>query len=362
MSKIKKICILSSGLAVGGAERFAINLATSITDQNIEVDLIIINKKKNSLKVNNKINVIDLNISRSRYAILKIINYVYTNKPNLFISTQNYLNIIAFFSSLFCKKTKFFFREANDPTKNHIYNNPFKNMIFFYLVKLTYTYADTLISPSKGVMLNLKKYYNLKRKIHVINNMVDKEKILIESNDNIDKYINLFNKPCIINIGRLEKQKNHELLINAFKDVLKNFNCNLIIIGDGSLKKNLQQQINDLKIDKNVYLLSKISNPYPFLKKSKVFVLTSDFEGFPNTILEALILGVKVISTNCESGPREILENGKYGILVETNNKDMLSSSIIQSLNNHENKKFIEEISNKYGKIKISKQYISLIE
>ncbi len=362
MNKIKKICILSSGLAVGGAERFSINLAKSITDQNIEVDLIIINKNNARLKVSNKINIIDLNISKSRYAIFKIINYVYTNKPNIFISTQNYLNIIAFISSLFCKKTRFLLREANDPTKNYIYKNPIKNIFFFYLTKLTYIYADVLISPSKGVKHNLKKFYNLKRKIHVINNMVDKEKIQIESNENIDNYKVLFQLPCVVNIGRLEKQKNHELLINAFKDVLDNFKCNLIIIGNGTLKKDLQQKIQDLNIEKNVHILSNISNPYPFLKKSKVFVLSSNFEGFPNSLLEALSLGVKVISTNCESGPSEILENGKYGTLVETNNKHMLSSAIINSLNNNENKKLTDEIYNKYDKIKISKEYISLIE
>ncbi len=362
MNKINKICILSSGLEVGGAERFSINLAKSITDQNIEVDLIIINKNNASLKVSNKINVIDLNISKSRYAILKIINYVYVNKPNIFISTQNYLNIIAFISSLFCKRTRFFLREANDPTKNHIYKNPIKNMIFFYLIKLTYTYADKLISPSKGVMLNLKKFYNLKREIHVINNMIDREKILIESNENIHSHLDLFKKPCIVNIGRLEKQKNHELLINTFKDVLDIFKCNLIIIGDGTLKKDLQKKIRDLNIEKNVYILSNISNPYPFLKRSNVFVLSSNFEGFPNVLLEALMLGVKVISTNCESGPSEILENGKYGTLVETNNKNMLFSAIVNSLNNKESKKFTEVIYNKYNSMKISKEYISLIE
>ena len=124
----------------------------------------------------------------------------------------------------------------------------------------------------------------------------------------------------------------------------------------------MQQKIQDLNIEKNVHILSNISNPYPFLKKSKVFVLSSNFEGFPNSLLEALSLGVKVISTNCESGPSEILENGKYGTLVETNNKHMLSNAIINSLNNNENKKLTDEIYNKYDKIKISKEYISLIE
>ena len=97
-----------------------------------------------------------------------------------------------------------------------------------------------------------------------------------------------------------------------------------------------------MNIEKNVHIY-QIFLIHILSKKIKVFVLSSNFEGFPNSLLE-VSLGVKVISTNCESGPSEILENGKYGTLVETNNKHMLSSAIINSLNNNENKKLTDEI------------------
>ncbi|HIQ50620.1 MAG TPA: glycosyltransferase, partial [Nautiliaceae bacterium] len=133
------------------------------------------------------------------------------------------------------------------------------------------------------------------------------------------------NRFTFITIGRLESQKNHKLLINA----IKNINANLWIIGDGHLKKELEDMIKNLKLQDKVKLLGRQSNPYKFLAKADAFVFSSNYEGFPNVLLEALACELPIISTDCKSGPREILapnsdftkqttdiEIAEFGILV----------------------------------------------
>ena len=131
-------------------------------------------------------------------------------------------------------------------------------------------------------------------------------------------------------VGRLDRGKNHELMINAFFS-LKNRNTQLFIIGDGELKNKLQNQIKTLKLEEQVFLLGKKKNPYKYLSKADCFLFSSNHEGFPNVILEALACNLPIISTDCESGPREILSSNnkiiktlsidtcEYGVLVPVN-------------------------------------------
>ena len=123
----------------------------------------------------------------------------------------------------------------------------------------------------------------------------------------------LFN---LINIGRLEDQKDHITLLNSVKLIKNKINIKLLIIGNGNKQSKLNRYIEDNKLNSNVKILNNINNPFPYLLRSDLFILSSIFEGLPNVLLEAITLNKFVISTNCSTGPSEILNNGKGGILV----------------------------------------------
>ena len=144
----------------------------------------------------------------------------------------------------------------------------------------------------------------------------------------------------LINIGRLEDQKDHLTLLHALKFIREKIKIKLLIIGNGNNQGKLYKYIEDNNLKNNIRILNNINNPFPYLLKSDLFVLSSTFEGLPNVMLEALILNKFVISTNCSTGPSEILLNGKGGILVPIKNSRKMAENIIYF---HKNKKKLKK-------------------
>jgi len=234
-----------------------------------------------------------------------------------FMVRPNYINAFAkFFGSraktIICERSMFSFQFG------------YKNIQSFLnrlLVKL-YNFADLIVANSKGNKEDLKKNFKIKTEVKTIYNVLNIEQIRRKKEENVDIEKKDF---TFITIGRIDEGKNHKLIINA----IKNIDAKLWIIGDGHLKKELEGMIKNLKLQNKVKLLGKQSNPYKFLSKADAFVFSSNHEGFPNVLLEALACELPIISTDCRSGPREILapnsdftkqatdiEIAEFGVLV----------------------------------------------
>lgn len=213
----------------------------------------------------------------------------------------------------------------------------FKNIFFKKLNKfdeictVTYTMGEELIKLAP----------NLKKKQRTKYNPIDVEKIEKKSLDNSEltkEEKKLINEEYICSVGRLDEiDKDFTTLIKAFGELKKEEKIKekLIIIGDGLDRKKLEELVKELKI-KDVIFLGKKNNPYVWMKNSKLFVLSSKSEGFGVVLVEALIVGTQVISSDCPVGPREILENGKYGELFRVGNVKELKKKIKNLLNNTE--------------------------
>jgi glycosyltransferase involved in cell wall biosynthesis len=230
------------------------------------------------------------------------------------------------------------------------------SVVHFLYFKL-FKYIDKVVCPSKGLVQELKKktikkYYN---KIELINNPVDYKYIIRQSKLKFSN--NYLKKRFILNIGRLVVNKDHYTLVKSFKYFLKinkkKLNYILIIIGNGPLYHKLLNFIKKEGLKHKIIILQKINNPYIFIRKAKLFVLSSIFEGNPNVLLEAQVLKKKIISTDCNYGPREILEDGKYGYLVEKGDYKNLGLKMIKALKN-------KNMSIKYKKL-MKKNSLKLI-
>jgi len=212
-------------------------------------------------------------------------------------------------------------------------------------VKVLYRLADALIVVSKGMKIEFVRKFSLPSgKIRIIYNPIDSEEITQLSKENINHPYFKENIPIIITVGRLVPEKGHSYLIKAFRIVRKLRRCKLLIIGNGPMRKELEQLANELEIRQDVAFLGFQKNPFKYLAKSDVFVLPSLIEGFGLAIVEAMACGIPVVATNCPWGPGEIVINNVNGLLVPPADEKALAKAILAILND---KKFSEQMASK---------------
>ena len=214
--------------------------------------------------------------------------------------------------------------------------------------------ADRVHTVSKGIMNELSKLNWVDdKKITTIYNSVNKQRILKMANQAsghpwIDHKVR-FNHTVILTVGRLTRQKNHPLLIRSFANIARYRNLKLIILGDGDERKNLQSLVVDLGLAHKVSMPGWIANPFPFMFHSNVFVLSSFFEGFPVVMIEALMCGCNIVSTDCLHGPREILYDGVFGKLVPVDDEPAMTEAIGKSIDSYPNCKALMARAEEYS-------------
>lgn len=197
-------------------------------------------------------------------------------------------------------------------------------------------YADGLVVASHGMKDECISDFSVdSTKITIIPNSIDFNDIQKKCEEPTDERI-----PCgpllIATSGRLEKEKNHTLLLKAFAEVRKYKDTKLIIIGDGTERENLQRFVHELGIQENVIFTGYQTNPYKYLKSCDIFVHTCLFEGFSNSIIEAMACRVPVIATACPYGPRDIIEHGENGFLIPVNDENGLINTLLSLVDNKE--------------------------
>ena len=379
--KKKKILIITESLIFGGgAQKFTSLISTGLSEKfNIFIltfddyhDIYPFKGKYYSLRENLGLFVKVINSLRMNQLIrpIRIFKKIQSISPDIIISITDFTNVFTII-------TKLLFR-IKIPLIISIRNNPIlkykrTNRIFNILIRLLYPLrvVDKVVAVSKRIQVILEKNYRLKKsKLITIYNGVKIEKIRENQIDIIKNYREVFYNSSLIkfvNIGRLIDAKGHKYLIEAFYKTKEEIpNSILIIIGEGPLRYKLKKLIKKKSLENDIILLGFQKNPYKFLAQSDIFVLSSLYEGFPNVLLEALANGLPVISTNCESGPYEILDGNKYGFLTDVMDSEDLAKKMISLAKNKELMAKYSKLSLERIKIfnqeKILKEWIDLIE
>lgn len=211
----------------------------------------------------------------------------------------------------------------NDPKKEYA-NSLIKNA-----VKNLYKNADAIVFQTEEARLFFQKIIKTKQQA-IIKNPISDNFFIKPKKDNE-------RKNTIISVGRLEQQKNHELLIKAFSSIKDKRQFKLEIYGEGSLKTRLQELINDLHLNDCVQLKGQTDSIQSYLNSSKIFVLSSNYEGMPNALMEAMALGLPCIATDCPcGGPRELIKSGENGILVPLKKPEKMRQAIEELMNEPE--------------------------
>lgn len=227
----------------------------------------------------------------------------------------------------------------------------FKNSFFNKINRFDY-----ICTVSEEMRVQLKEIFpNLTNKQVTIYNPIDFETIENKACERGDLTLDeekLLNSSYICSVGRLDEgQKDFSTLINAYANLKFNNKISekLVLVGDGPDREKLENLVRELKLENDIIFLGKKSNPYIWMKNSKAFILSSKYEGLPTVLIEALILDVPSISSNCLTGPVEILENGKFGELFNIGNVKELEEKILLILSKVEKIKTKEYIKEKFG-------------
>lgn len=325
-----KISIFLPNLKGGGAEKSMAILANSFYEKGYSVDLILAKKTGPFLDLLKPgINCFDFNSDSVFKTIIKLINYIRVYSPQVLLTAINYVNLTAILAKIVSrKKFRLIISERNNNFSRKIkLTDGLKPFIVNILIKFLYPFADSIIAVSKELASEVKKniIFNKSKVTYIYN------PIILNTYKSENKFS--ISEPYIIAIGRLEKQKNYLLLIKAFKRLQKHTNSKLLILGEGSKRDEIEKMINQLGLSHQVIMPGFVLNIRPYLEKAKMLVLSSNYEGLPTVLIEGLLAGTPIVSTNCPTGPYEILEGGRWGRLVKPNDVNSLYQGMLETLN-----------------------------
>jgi len=349
----------------GGAERMIVNLMQNFVQRGLKIDLVL-NKIAGPYLplVPPEVRIINLDASLPfRDGIPSLINYFKTEKPLVMLATVHpYVEVALLAKAFAFTSTRVFVREdnilsLNTPTvRDKARWSPF-------FAKLLYPWvADGIIAISQGVSEDIAQITGLsKTNISVIYNPAITSYLKNKSLESLDHpWFKSEEPPVILGVGRLEPQKDFSNLLRAFALVRKVRSCRLIILGQGIEQAKLQNLITDLGLKNDVDMPGFVENPYTYMAKAAVFVLSSAWEGFGNVIVESLALGTPVVCTNCPGGPAEILADGKYGWLVPVGDSKTMAEAILKVLSGES--KLPDEAHLKQFKLEtVAQQYLDVM-
>ena len=358
------VALFISNLQGGGAEKVMTNIAKGLCNHGLRVDFVLAKGEGPYLQnLPNSIHVLDLKRERTRQAVLPLSKYLKERKPDVVISALHQANLaVVLAKSLVFFKGKLFLTVHSQMSKQMEQAKGINKIVVPFLAKIFYPKAEKIICVSYGVAEDLIGTYHLpKDKIQVIYNPVITDDIFEKAEDLIEHpWFQLGQPPVILGVGRLTPAKNFETLIKAFSLVRRKLEAKLVILGEGREREKLEHLVEELGLKNDVSMPGFVDNPYKYMKNSSVFVLSSRWEGLPTVLIEALALGVPVVSTDCPSGPAEILENGKWGRLVPVGDPKALAEAIVEAMNDERGKGVERAMDFKLDKI--VNQYVKLIQ
>lgn len=340
MAEIKKIALFLPSLHGGGAERVMVALANGISSRGYKVDLVLFNAEGSYLKdVNASVNVVSLGVSRAIFGVLKLAKYLKGEKPTVLLSAMNYMNVVALLArEVALSDTKVIVSEHSTLSVAMV-KSQFSIRIFLpRLMSFFYKKADVVVAVSEGVANDLATTIHFdSKKIEVIYNPVVSSEVIEQSKEAAGHpWMDAPGCQTVLSVGRFVPAKDFFTLIKAFNSLIKaGLDIRLVILGEGEQRKDLERLITQLNLNDKIILPGFVKNPFSWMRKASLFVLSSAWEGLPTALIEAMACGSRVVSTNCPSGPFEILEGGRWGHLVAVGDHVALAETMRAALNSH---------------------------
>jgi len=349
----------------GGIPRVIGNLMNGFVDEGVQVDLLLTSTQDADVDdLRPEIRMIDLGTRRMFPGISKLADYLRKECPDALLAGREWANRNAVLAGNTSKvKARIWLRVGTHNfmalSSRHFLNRWTRKASMRYC----YRRADGLIAVSKGVAEDIASSFRIpEEKIHVLPNPSFSQDIAIKAKQAVDHpWFQGGHPPVILGMGRLARVKDFATLLSAFAKVRSARDCRLVILGEGKERDNLSALAHELGIQEDFRLPGYRDNPFAYLNKASLYVLSSVWEGSPNTLIEALAVGVPVVSTDCKSGPQEILEGGRYGPLVSVGDVDALARAIEATLDNPPKKAYLQSAAERYRVDRCARAYLRLL-
>src|SRR5690554_127650 len=350
-------------LRPGGAENVMVQLLVLFHRNGKEVGLLL-GKKEGELlsRIPEDIPVYELGAFRARNAILKLIRFCRKNPPD-YIFTSLGASVSAAWAKPFIPKSiTLVTRMASTlGAEKEFIAKPFKQFFYLFANGAVAKTSDLIICQSHYMAEDYMKELGskLEPKLKVIYNPINPERAIRLAEEVPEETFDL------VGIGRVVTQKDYRTMINAILEIKKRgwIDIKLAIIGQGFKEESLKKQVRELHLEKNVFFLGFKINPFSYLKRAKMLLSSSLYEGFSNVIIESLVLGIPVVATDCPSGNREVIQPGVNGLLCELENPKDMATKIEEVLNHpqqFDSKKIAAEAQEKYHFQKIGREFMEV--
>ncbi len=348
MSSKPRISLFLLDLPCGGVEQVTLNLAQGFIERGLAVDLVLARATGAFIsKLSPQVRIIDLKAGPTWSKFSNLADYLRTiatlpglarylrqEQPIALISAKDHANIAAIWAKQLAQVSTQVLISVHVPPSKTSLDGSSGGKFMPHIVRRVYPKADQIVAVSHGVAGDMSRSLKLPlEKIKVIYNPVITPELLQKANQSVSHpWFTAKETPIILGVGRLTQQKDFTTLIKSFALVRKQKVCRLVILGDGEQKPQLESLIEQLGLKSDVSLPGLTENPYAYMAQSDVFAVSSAWEGLVTVLIEALAVGTPVVSTDCLSGPREILQNGRLGSLVPVGDVKALADAILNVL------------------------------
>jgi len=351
-------------LAGGGAEKLYLNLTPRFIEAGWDI-VFLVDKIGGALdgSVPEGAQLVQLDVDRLRHALPKLIRYLRREPPDILLSSISPNNAAVLLAKLVTLiRTQFLITQHN--TLSREANNGGIYRILPLAFRLLLRFADDVVAVSRGVAVDLARSTGFDpAKITVIPNGVVTDDFAERARAECPHpWLPPTGEPVLLGVGRLTPQKDFATLIRAFAELRRHRPAKLIILGEGPERADLTALAHSLGVAESIDMPGYVANPLPYISNASLLVLSSAYEGFGLVLAEALACGTPVVSTNCDHGPAEILDGGRYGALVPVGDWSSMASAIDATVDQPAARSILQARGDEYSIAACAARYLELFE
>ena len=366
-----RVAFFSPYSSGGGAEKAFRRLAQGLAEAGLHVDILVANASQAAPEGGPEgVRLIGFGQDRVMACAPGLVRYLKTESPHVLLSTLTHANVLAVWAVQYAHSagTQLILREANTLSVEASQSPNVRGRSLPVLARAFYPCSEAVVAVSKGVAADLVDRVGIPRAIvrTIYNPTYDPQIKRRMEERPAHPWLSDGGEPIVLSVGRLTKQKRYDLLIRAVGLLRRERPIRVLILGEGEERPHLLSLVRELGIERHVSLPGFVSNPYPYMALSDLYVVSSSWEGFPNTIVEALACGLPVVSTDCPSGPREILDcrgpgTGRYGTLSPVDNVGELASAIRNELAHQRDSSVLVQRAALFSAERAVRSYLDLV-
>lgn len=365
MHESPRVALFSQDLDGGGAQRVVATLAAGLVSRDLKVDMVLVRPEGPFLdSLPPDVRVVNLGTRRVSRSIPTLARYLRREQPAALLSALTHVNLAAILAARLSRvRTRVVVTEhslvsrASRDTRRPLVHGS------FWFSRWLYPLADAIVAISDGIARDLARSTSLPpSRIRIIYNPVVTPDIVQKSAEPVDHpWFQPGGPRIVLGVGRLSKEKDFATLVRAFARLNDRFNARLVILGEGPLRSSLDALADELQLRSKLDLPGFVANPYAWMARSAVLGLASTREGLSNVLIEAMACGTPVVSTDCDTGPSEVLKAGLFGRLVPVGNADALADALARTLETPPDREALRKRASDFSAARAVSEYLDVL-